>query len=279
LIVTVHSAMCLRFQASATALAPLRCAKLRLVLAQAMCGGPESATHCLADDLHALIASQLTVRRVTAGMVRRGDIDVDKTQKAALDLAAVRRPHLSFLGSLSGISTAASVRPKLNDNISCDHTQRQPLYVVRRVLGRRRGRGSGSMELLIEWEDGEAPPPPGQRWDEDATEDSELAIAARTGQTRTAGTERSDSRSGMGDEVEAGHGYVAVATRAGQPQREEIDFQVAGSEAGVCSSAGGATQWVQKATVEVLVGREMVQDAVLAYHRKVSHIARLVASG
>lgn len=254
------------FQASVAALAPLRCAKLRLALAKAMCGGPESATHCLADDLHALIASRLTVRRVMVGLVCRGDIDVGKTQQAAQDLAAVRRPHLSFLGARNGVATTT---------VSCDHTQRQPLYVVRRVLGRRRERGNGSMELLIEWEDGEAPPPPGQWRDEDEINDPELG----TGETQTAGTtEWSDSRGGTRDGLQAGHGYVAVA-RAGQHQREEIDFQAAGEAAGVGSGAGGLTQWVQQATVESLVGREMAQDAVLAYHRKVSHIARLVASG
>jgi hypothetical protein len=47
-------------KASAAALAPLRSAKLRLALAKAMCGGPESATHCLADDLHASIAGKKT---------------------------------------------------------------------------------------------------------------------------------------------------------------------------------------------------------------------------
>lgn len=231
-----------------------------------MRGGPESATHVLADDLHALIALRLTVRRVTAGMIWRGDIDTcinaGNQHQATINPAAVRRPHLSFLGTRS-----------------CDHTHRQPLYVVRRVLGRRRAR-DGSMEVLIEWEDGEAPPPPSQ-WDEDEIEDAELGIRSRTGDTQTAGNERTGTESASPDHLAAGHGYGVVAARyrMGQAQREEVDFLVAGEPAGVGLGAGVATQWLQKAAAERLVGQEMLQEAVLAYHRKVSHIARLVASG
>jgi hypothetical protein len=128
------------------------------------------------------------------------------------------------------------------------------------------------MEVLIEWEDGEAPPPPSQ-WDEDEIEDAELGIRSRTGDTQTAGNERTGTESGHG------YGVVAARYRMGQAQREEVDFLVAGEPAGVGLGAGVATQWLQKAAAERLVGREMLQEAVLAYHRKVSHIARLVASG
>ena len=246
-----------------------------------MRGGPEAATHCLADDLHALIASRLTVRRVTAGMVCRGDVDayVDAgyTQQSIVHPAAVRRPHLSFLGSVSGVQTAAPAQGKIkmNAGVSRLSLKREPLYVVRRVLGRRRGRGNGSMELLIEWEDGEVPQPPG-RSDGDGIEDDDLGIdRLATHQSDGTGPEDSDLPAGHV------HGVTVPAAWQGvsQPQREEVDFQLVGGGAGLDSGAPDRAQWLQKATVERLVGREMMQEAVLAYHRKVSHIARLVASG
>ncbi len=123
-----------------------------------------------------------------------------------------------------------------------------------------------------QWEDGEAPPPPGH-FDEDKIDDIELGIAGRsTGDIRSSDTEWSASQSDVPGGLAVGHGAVE------QPQREEVDFQIAvAARAGSCPTR--VMQWVQKSTVERLVGRQLVQETVLAYHRKVSHIARLVASG
>ena len=219
-------------------------------------------------------------------MVWRGDIDTcidaSKYQMATINTAAVRRPHLSFLGTRSAPATTPA-QGKENETVSCDHTRRQPLYVVRRVLGRRRARDNGSVELLLEWEDGEAPPLPGQ-WDEDEIDISELDLRSRTGDTNATGNGRTGSESVspdhlvIPDHLAAGNGYGVVAT-VGHAQREEVDYLVASEPPGVGLSAGVATQWLQKAAAERLVGREMIQAAVLAYHMKVSHIARLVASG
>ena len=131
------------------------------------------------------------------------------------------------------------------------------------------------MELLIEWEDGEAPPPappPGLIGDDEEEEEEEDEVED--------GTVASWGRVEREPVAAAAAGLLAEGPLA---RREEVDFRVEQRGGG----GGGAskkqkksiTQWIEKAALEELVTHEALQEALLGYHRRVSHISRLVASG
>lgn len=95
--------------------------------------------------------------------------------------------------------------------------EREQMYVVRRVLGRRRGQ-SGEMEWLTEWDDGETPPPqPQHAGDSDSSGgDYDQYETARGSAVAEPGV--------IGQEQGQGQGRV-FGNGLRSPRREEVDFR------------------------------------------------------
>jgi hypothetical protein len=89
------------------------------------------------------LAARLTLRRVEAALAYRGDVETGNEQastalgQAAGQPAAVRRPHLSFLGMAMPTQTAPAPAPAAAGAAATPAGRRRcPILVVRRVLGR-----------------------------------------------------------------------------------------------------------------------------------------------
>ena len=87
------------------------------------------------------LTERLTLRRVEAALAYRGDVETGNEQastalgQAAGQPAAVRRPHLSFLG-MAMPTQAAAAAAAAGAAATPAGRRRCPILVVRRVLGR-----------------------------------------------------------------------------------------------------------------------------------------------